>query len=74
MYFGKLYFSFLDTPYQNLKALTEVERLEKISLNKNPTEWEQGNKRELKITSINFKSLINHHEDISSDINLPTRR
>ena len=56
--------------YPNLKALTELDRLEEISLNKNPTEWEKEKKKQLKISSLNCRSLRKHHDDIMSDINL----
>ena len=56
--------------YPNMKALTELERLEEISLNNNPTEWEKENKNQLKISSLNCRSLRKHHDDISTDENL----
>jgi exonuclease III len=56
--------------YPNKKALEELERLDKISLNKNPSIWEKEDKNALKISSLNCRSLKKHHQDIISDDNL----
>ena len=48
-------------------AMKELERLEEISKNRNPTEWEIEDKRTLKISSMNCRSLRKHYQDIISD-------
>ena len=53
--------------YPNLRALEELERLDKISQNNNPTEWEKDDKGAIKISSLNCRSLRKHHKDILSD-------
>ena len=53
--------------YPNTKALEELERLDKISLNKNPSKWEKEDKDALKISSLNCRSLKKHHSDMISD-------
>ena len=53
--------------YPNMKALEELARLDKISLNNNPTCWETKDIRAIKITSLNCRSLKKHHKDILSD-------
>ena len=53
--------------YPNKKALEELARLDKISLNNNPTCWETKDISAIKITSLNCRSLKKHHKDIISD-------
>ena len=53
--------------YPNTKALEELERLDKISLNKNPPIWEKEDKKALKISSLNCRSLKKHLPDMISD-------
>jgi hypothetical protein len=53
--------------YPNKKALEELERLDKISQNKNPSCWETEDTGALKISSLNCRSLKKHHQDIISD-------
>ena len=53
--------------YPNTKALEELERLNKISRNSNPSIWERENRDIIKISSLNCRSLKKHHEDIFSD-------
>ena len=53
--------------YPNKKALEELKRLEEISINKNPTRWEQSIEGELRIGSLNCRSLRKHHGDIITD-------
>ena len=50
-----------------MQALEELERLDKISLNKNPTRWEQDTVKAMKITSLNCRSLNKHFHDIETD-------
>ena len=42
--------------YPNQKALVELERLNKISKNNNPSEWEKEDPNSIKITSLNCRS------------------
>ena len=53
--------------YPNKKALIELERLQNISQNMNPTNWERVDKGTMKISSLNCRSLRKHYEDIISD-------
>ena len=53
--------------YQNQKALDELDRLNKISQNNNPTLWEKGAKNVIKICSLNCRSLKKHYQDILHD-------
>ena len=53
--------------YPNKRALEELEILDKISLNSNPTNWEKEDKGTIKISSLNCRSLKKHHQDILSD-------
>ena len=53
--------------YPNKKALEELERLDKISLNKNPSKWEKEDKDAMKISSLSCRSLKKHHPDMISD-------
>ena len=53
--------------YPNQQALKELWRLEEISLNNNPSEWERNGSGVLNISSLNCRSLKKHFEDISSD-------
>jgi hypothetical protein len=53
--------------YPNMKALEELERLDKISQNKNPSNWEKQDNEAMKISSLNCRSLKKHHQDIISD-------
>ena len=41
--------------YPNKKALQELERLEKISINQNPIDWDIEEEDKLKITSLNCR-------------------
>ena len=53
--------------YPSKLAMKEHDRLEEISKNRNPTEWEIEDKRTLKISSTNCRSLKKHYQDIISD-------
>ena len=53
--------------YPNPKALTELNRLDKISHNKNPTKWEKVNNELIKVSSLNCRSLNKHYQDIVTD-------
>jgi exonuclease III len=44
-----------------------LERLDKISQNNNPTDWEKDDNYAIKISSLNCRSLRKHHQDILSD-------
>ena len=47
--------------HPNSKALEELERLNSISLNYNPSEWCKVNDGELRISSLNCRSLKKHY-------------
>jgi len=50
-----------------MKALDELKRLNSISRNNNPSEWEKEDNESLKISSLNCRSLKKHFEDIAKD-------
>ena len=53
--------------YPNQKALDELDRLNKLSQNNNPSPWESEDKDAIKICSLNCRSLGKHYQDIKSD-------
>ena len=53
--------------YADSHALEELERLDRVSVNKNPTVWEKDHAWSLKICSFNIRSLAEHIEDLRSD-------
>ena len=57
----------MDEMYANKNALTELDRLNKISQNKNPTKWENDTKEVLKVSSLNCRSLNKHYADLITD-------
>ena len=57
--------------YPNLKALDEIKRLEKISINNNPTSWDKETMHGvIKICFLNVRSLVNKFDNVKSDISL----
>ena len=54
------------------KALEELQRLQSISMNRNPTVWMKPDCGYLKIASVNCAGLNAHFEDIKSDSRLLT--
>ena len=56
--------------FPNMRALAELERLNNISINQNPTDWEKEDAGALKIYSLNCRSLNKHYFDIASDDHL----
>ena len=53
--------------YPNPNALAELERLDSISLNRNPSNWDKMQSDVIKISSLNCRSLKKHYDDIISD-------
>ena len=53
--------------YPDVRAVLELERLNKISMNQNTRNWEKDNDAVIKVSSLNFRSLIKHHNNISTD-------
>ena len=53
--------------YPNPKAIEELERLDSISLNRNPSNWNVTLSDAVKISSLNCRSLNKHYDDIKSD-------
>ena len=51
----------------NEKVLAEAARMEKVSVNKNPSKWMNPETKGLKICSFNTRSLRKHMEDVRSD-------
>ena len=57
--------------YPNQKALEEIERLWKVSINNNPTPWDSdATSGVTKISFLNTRSLINKFDNIKLDLNL----
>ena len=60
-----------DKIYPNQKALLEIERLWEVSMNNNPTEWENdATDGVTKISFLNTRSLVNKFNNIKFDLNL----
>ena len=53
--------------YANNKALDKLERLERVSVNRNKPQWEQRIKWSRKIALLNCRSLNKHIEDMKCD-------
>ena len=53
--------------YPSQKALRELERMDKISINKNPDPWSKPTENTLKIASLNCAGLKAHFNDIKTD-------
>ena len=53
--------------FPNMRALAELKRLNNISKNQNPTDWEKEDGGALKIYSLNCRSLNRHYLDIAAD-------
>ena len=53
--------------YASPKALAELERLERVSINKNPPKWEQSHEWSLKLVTLNIHSLSDKIEDLRQD-------
>ena len=51
-------------------VLEEIERLQDISINNNPTAWFKEDEKYIKISSINVYKLGRHIEDLKSDVSL----
>ena len=53
--------------YPSQKALRELERMNKVSINKNPSPWNKATNNALKIVSLNCAGLKAHFQDIQTD-------
>ena len=53
--------------YPSQKDLKELERMDKISINKNPDPWSKPTENTLKIASLNCAGLKAHFNDIKTD-------
>ena len=51
----------------NKSVLTEVERMEKVSKNMNPNNWDNLKVKGLRLTSLNIRSLKKHIKDVRED-------
>ena len=56
-----------DKIYPSKKALKELERLNKVSINSNPTVWNQIESQEIRILSMNCAGIKHHYKDIQRD-------
>ena len=52
------------------KVISENKRMEEVSVNKNPTTWNNPSLQGVRVSSINARSLRKHMEDISKDPSL----
>ena len=57
----------LDKFYAAPQALTELERLESVSVNRNPPTWEQDHKWSYKLIVLNCRSLHKHLVEMKND-------
>ena len=55
---------------QNPAALEEIERLISVSINKNPTKWDDGDTSAMRISFLNCRSIKNKFDNIKKDISL----
>ena len=54
--------------YANHKALTEIDRLLKVSINQNPTDWDkEADETRIKISFLNCRSMKNKFDHIKAD-------
>ena len=53
--------------YPSRKALLEVERMNRVSINENPDRWSRKDDNALKIVSLNCAGLNAHYQDIKTD-------
>ena len=53
--------------YPSQKALKELERMNKVSINENPDSWSKDAENTLKIVSLNCAGLKAHFQDIKND-------
>ena len=53
--------------YPSQKALRELERMDRISINNNPCHWMKETKNTIKILSLNCAGLKSHFIDIETD-------
>ena len=51
----------------NPSVLTEVERMEKVSINMNPNSWNNPKVKGLRLSSMNIRSLHKHIQDVRED-------
>ena len=49
---------------QNPAALAEIERLISVSMNNNPSDWDDGNASKLRMSFLNCRSMKNKFENI----------
>ena len=56
--------------YPSQKALKEVERMNRVSINENPGPWSRADDNALKILSLNCAGLRAHFQDIETDEHL----
>ena len=52
---------------QNPAALAEIERLISVSMNNNPSDWDDGNTSKLRMSFLNCRSMKNKFENIKKD-------
>jgi ATP-dependent DNA helicase PIF1 len=53
--------------YPSKKALRELERMNRVSINENPDPWSKKSENTLKIVSLNCSGLKAHFQDIQTD-------
>ena len=56
-----------DKLYPSKKALFELERMNKVSINENPSPWSKDTEDTLKVVSLNCAGLKPHFKDIETD-------
>ena len=56
-----------DKLYPSQKALRELERMNRVSINENPNPWSKEDENALKIVSLNCAGLKAHFQDIEND-------
>ena len=56
--------------YPDPAALNELKRMNEVSINSNPSNWNNGNNKALRISSLNCRSLRSKIDDIRHDFEL----
>ena len=57
-----------DKIYCNERAKAEALRIKKLAINKLTTSWDLNENNQVKICSLNVRSLEKHYEDIENDV------
>ena len=54
--------------YPSAKALKELERMNQVAINNNPSPWQKEEKKTVKIMTFNCAGIKPHYQDIKCDL------